>query len=232
MIGALLGGLGALAASAISTIGTAISTVGAAVVTGAKALIPELKTAMVVIDVVCKVCSIVSEIAHKLGLVEQDEKIEEIGAKTLQEDTRGRLDGESASEYMEYLRNEVELDREKFEKMKDEDKIACSTLGTRLVADSIEEKLSFELPSKALLAAGFANTDSQELKSIIDNFKKNNINSLDKFDKYLSNDLNLSENIKINKIIVDSIKESNERLSNEDSVQKVLDMKKGYQSQN
>ncbi|MEG2869439.1 MAG: hypothetical protein RR894_17040, partial [Terrisporobacter sp.] len=111
MIGAFIGGLCTLGATAINTIGTAISTVGAAVVVGAKALIPALKTVGAVIDIVCKVCSIVLEIAHKLGLVEQDEKIEEIGAKTLQEDTRGRLDGESASEYMEYLRNEVELDR-------------------------------------------------------------------------------------------------------------------------
>lgn len=232
MIGAFLGGLCAIGTSAIGTIGTAISTVGAVVVTGAKALIPVLKTSLTVIDVVYRVCSIISEIAHKLGLVEKDEQIDEIGAKTLQEDTRERFDGESASEYMEYLRNEVELDREKFEKMKEEDKIACSALGTRLVADSIEEKLSFELPSKSLLAAGFANANSQELKSIIDNFKKNNINSLDKFDKYLSNDLNLSENIKIDKIIIDSIKESNENLSNEDSVQKVLDMKKDYHSHN
>ncbi|MEG2364071.1 MAG: hypothetical protein RR942_08800 [Romboutsia sp.] len=232
MIGAFIGGLCTLGATAINTIGTAISTVGAAVVVGAKALIPALKTVGAVIDIVCKVCSIVLEIAHKLGLVEQDEKIEEIGAKTLQEDTRGRLDGESASEYMEYLRNEVELDREKFEKMKDEDKVACSALGTRLVADSIEEKLSFELPSKAILAAGFADINSQELKSIIDNFKKNDIKSLDIFDKYLSKDLNLSENIKIDKIIVGSIKECNENLSDEGSVEKVLDMKKDYKSYN
>lgn len=232
MIGALIGGLCALGAAAISTIGTAISTVGSAVVAGAKALIPVLRTATIVIDVVYRVCSIISEIAHELGLVEQDEQIDEIGAKILQKNARERLDGESASEYMEYLRNEVELDREKFEKMKEEDKLACSALGTRLVADSIEEKLNFELPSKALLAVGLADANSQELKLIIDNFKKNNIKSLDKFDKYLANDLNLSENIKIDTIIVDSIKESNENLSNEDSVQKVLDMKKDYQSYN
>lgn len=213
----IITGICAGISAAIGVVSTAICSVGGALVAGAKALIPIMSTVSGALEVVSRICTVIVAIASILGIAKEDEKLDEIGAKTLQEDTRPKLEGESAEEYMEYLRNEVELDREKFEKLKEEEKLACSAIGARLMSDSIEEKLGFDLPSNAILAAGLAKMSSNEFKVLIDKFKENDINSLKSIDGYLGNKLDINEGLKVDDIVSESIKKANPELS-EDKV--------------
>ena len=111
--------LGGLLSAAISTVGPIISTVANVLI---NKLPPVIETAKLVIDTISEVVSKVCEI---LDIAPLDENTEELGAKVMQEGTRPKCDEETTQEYLDYLRNEVTFDKEKFDKMTPEEKLVC-----------------------------------------------------------------------------------------------------------
>lgn len=224
MIG-IIASIATVVGGVCSTISGALATVGSVIVKGAIALVQQLPTVISGLEIMGNVMKVISMIGQLLGISPEDEKIDELGAKIIQEETRPKLPEETAEEYLNYLRNEVQLDRGNFDNLSDEDKLACAAIGTRMVTDVIEEKTGMALSSDFLVAVGKSNMDYTEVKMFIEKFKEEGITSLDCVSQYLKNDLDPREVPKTDSIIVAALKELNPEISTEEVRERIITMK-------
>jgi len=232
MFGAIIGAIGAGLAAIGTAISTVITTVGPVIATAAKALVAKLPAVLEAAKpILSTVSAVTSMVGTGLGIAPPDENAEELGAKLRQEGTRTKTEEESTQEYLDYLRNDVELDREKLEKMSEEDRMACEALGTTMVAKSIEEKVGVELTPDFLYAIGKAKLTYEQVDKFIKAFSENNMKSMDGVAKYISNDLSAEEAKKVGPVVKGALKELSPEMTDAEIQKQVAEMKKEYFSE-
>lgn len=218
----LLSVIGGFVSAAISIVGPVISTMSDVLI---NKLPPVIEVAKVAIETISMVISKVCEV---LNIAPLDEKAGELGAKVMQDGTRPKLDEESTQEYLDYLRNDVKLDEEKYVKMSDEEKLACEALGISLKAKSIEEKTNVELPPEFLVTIAKSKLKYEQVEKFINAFSENGISSMEQFAKYISNDLSEKDAAKVGNIVKSAIRELSPEMSDEDIQNEIVSMKKDY----
>ena len=131
------------------------------------------------------VSHIVHGVAEIVG-VKTEENPETLGAKAIQEENDKKMEDfdNNANEYISYLKNEVELDKEKFENFSKEEIDGCRTIGMTLETKAVEEKIGGIsvtpecLGVLAKLDKEGINIDAKELVSIIQVLKEEGITNL------------------------------------------------------
>lgn len=187
-----------------------------------------LETASVIVSAISNVVTKVSEM---LDIVPQEENPEEIGAKTIQEGTRAKGPEETTQEYLDYLRTEVPLDRERFERMSEEEKMGCEIIGDTMLAKSIEEKTGVELPSEFLLTIPQAKLQCETVLALIKAFSDAGISSLNEYTRYISNDMSESEANVVGAAIKSAIQETSPEMTPEEIQREVITMKQEYNTE-
>lgn len=173
-----------------SSLSTVLTTVGPVVGKVATALVANLpKIAEIALNVARVVAGITQVIAQVRGLSLINENVEELGAKTMQEGTRARMEEESIDDYLNYLRNEVELDKEKMRAMSVEDKIRCNVIGTGMLSESISKDSGIDITGNFLYEISKMKMSGEEINKYIDAFSANSIDSMESFVTYLRGDL-------------------------------------------
>lgn len=140
----LLSALGSFCSGVVNCISSAISTVGSAVCSLAKSTfniiakipIPGLE----IVDILITAAKIIHAVLEFLG-VESEEDPEILGAKAEQSDKTLEDFDNDVEAYIKYLKEEVELDKEKFDKMSPEEKMGCRAIGMAIETKAIEEKI-------------------------------------------------------------------------------------------
>lgn len=218
----LLAAIGGFISSAISVVGPVISTV-------ADVLLNKLPTAIEVAKVVIgTISTVLTKVCELLDITPVDQRADELGAKAMQEGTRAKMEEESTQEYLDYLRNEVELDRERYAKMDETEKINCEALGTSMLAKAIEEKTGVELPPEFLLTIAKARLQYEQVDKMIRAFADNGIKSMGEFTRYISNDMSESEAGRTGEVVKGVIKEMSPGLSATEIQKEIIEMKKNY----
>lgn len=218
----ILAAIGGFISAAVAVIGPALSSAATFIATKLPTI---LQTASVIVSAIS---TIVTSVSNMLGIAPEDEKPDELGAKTMQEGTRPIKEGETTQEYLDYLRNEVPLDREKYEMMTPEQKLNCEIIGDTMLAKSIEEKTGVEIPPEFLIAAGRVNLGYQTAKALIDKVSNSEMDSLDDYAKYISNDMSEKDAVKVGDVVREAISEANPEMSPEDIEAEVIAMKQEY----
>jgi|GEM_PF-377438 hypothetical protein len=220
--------------STCSAIGSACSAIGGALFAGASGIgalatgivgsivaltLPEILIAIQVIG------AIVSVIAEALGLKNKEETPEELGMKA-EEAEKKPEEFESTEAYIEYLRKEVEVDKEKLNNLKDEDKIKYAAIGSSLYIKAIEEKYDMKMPVEFWTTVADLKMDGNQVKEYIDSFKKHNIEDMGDMTGYIKNDLQDGKDKgKISDAMIDALKEINPELSENDLYDKLNNLK-------
>lgn len=216
MFGFLLG----IVSAAVSVISSIAATVGPAIATVAKTIVSLAPTLQKVIIF----GNVVSDIAKILGVLGPEENAEDIGAKAMQEGTRPREINESAQDYLDYLRNEVELDREKQAKMDEKDRMACIAAGSALVLATTAEKNDVELtPTYIANASKSRLMSADNILKMAYKFKDNNI-EINKFNEYFDNNLSGNELLKTHETIKTVVKEINPDMSEKEIRNEITNM--------
>lgn len=128
-----------------------------------------------------KAAEIMGDILFALGI--NADPVDELGAKIAQAD-KGVDDFESIEAYITYLKNEIELDKEKFEALSEEERVAYTITGMAVEAGAIGEKLGIEIPADVVeivakvAEIGKVVVDAKELISLIGNLKDEGIVNL------------------------------------------------------
>jgi len=199
----------------ISLVSSAVSTVGKALVTGATKLLEvagkNLETIVNVIEIVGKV----------LDVIGQNENVDELGAKAMQSEKTPE-DFDKISEYIEHLKNDVELDIDKFDNAKVEDKFARKAIGATIVSKGIEAKKDVLIPMEFWKEVTKQEMNSTEIDKTIDIFKNNNMEN--KFSEYMNGKLEYKDEVKVGKMIIEMYRELEPNMTIEQIEDKVMRM--------
>lgn len=211
MFGAIISAV----SSAISVVSSVVSTVGKALVTGATKL---LEVAGKHLDTISNV---IETIAKILNVVATDDKIDELGAKAMQSEKKPE-DFDKISEYIEHLKNDVELDIDKFDNAKVEDKFARKAIGATIVSKGIEAKKDVLIPMEFWKEVTKQEMNSTEIDKTIDIFKNNNMEN--KFSEYMNGKLEYKDEVKVGKMIIEMYRELEPNMTIEQIEDKVMRM--------
>lgn len=91
-----------------------------------------------------KAAEIMGDVLYVLG--NNMEPADVFGAKIAQSD-KGIDEFDSIEAYITYLKNEIELDKEKFDALSTKERVAYSIIGMAVEAGAIGEKLRIEIPA-------------------------------------------------------------------------------------
>ncbi len=184
-IGAAISAVGKFIGGAIAKVAPAI----AGFASKAMGILGNLKIPEGLFKTVSTVSNIVHTLAGIFG-IRSEEDPEILGAKVEQSGKKPE-DYESTEAYIQELRENVKLDREKFDKLTPEERMGCKMVGTAIETKAISEKLggmniSEEcLGTVAKLEFGGAKIDPKELVAILQSLKEQGITDLDDVVHYL-----------------------------------------------
>lgn len=213
-IGTVLSGASAICSALGGVVGALGSTFCTSLAAGITALGVGISDVLTVIMVVAKV---VSWIAEKLGLTTEEEQPEDLGMKAEQAEKKPE-DFDSIEEYIKYLREEVEIDKEKMEKLSPEEKAKYAAVGSAILVQGIEEKYKMQLPAEFWCTVVDKNMDKEQIKCLLDTFKEKGMTDMKDLDDYLNNRKIESgtPRSEISDTIIEAIKKQNPGISQED----------------
>lgn len=128
-----------------------------------------------------KAADIMGDVLYALGI--NADPADVMGAKIAQAE-KGIDDFDSIEAYISYLKDEIELDKEKFESLSTEERVAYSITGMAVEAGAIGEKLGVEIPADAvelvakIAAIGKIVVEAKEIISLVSNIKEEGIDNL------------------------------------------------------
>lgn len=136
-----------------------------------------------------KVADVLGDVLYALGV--SADPADELGMKVAQSDKKID-DFDSISEYITYLKEEVELDKEKFDSLSEEERIAYSITGLAVEAGAIGEQIGVELPAESmelLSALGELSEiiiEAKEVITILKSLKESGIINLNEVSECIS----------------------------------------------
>ena len=210
-ISGVISGVSSVINSAVSSLGSALSSFASGF----------LKIAGPYIG---PVMQIVQAVAQILGILKPNEKPGELGDRAMRAEKQPE-DFDTTAEYIDYLRNEVEFDKEEFDKLSDKDKMARSVVGTAILSKAISEKKEFDISrdtwvtlaklyDKGLLS-------KKDINEFLDEFKDSQI----ELNEYVDNKLKGKEEIEFESQMAKAYQKLEPELSPEDIYEKVLSSK-------
>jgi len=213
-------GVGSFISGACSFIGSAVSSLGSALANSASTMLN------VVGKYLGPVAQIIQVVGMLLNILKSDENVEELGAKAMQAESKKPEEFDGNTEYIDYLREEVKLDKEKFEKAGDVEKAARTAVGTTIVAKGITEQKGFDIPLAAWVAMAKLNlTDkAEEVDKLLETFKEG---KLEDFAKYVDGKLDIQKEGEIGDDLVGMYKALEPNATIEEIEDKVMKMDTG-----
>ncbi len=222
-ISSAISAVGSFISSAASTIGTAISGFAkSAFSVIAKLPVPGLD----VINVISNVAKIIHAVADFLGIKSEDDP-ERLGAKAEQSDKSLEDFDNDVEAYIKYLKEEVELDKEKFDKLTPEEKMGCKAIGMALETKAVEEKIGgIEISPECIstltkIQSAGINIDAEELVGIVKALKESGVTNLNDVVEFLDGK-GSSDRIKTGEALVNALGEgaTNKIIDLQDAVRK------------
>ena len=211
-----VGGCISAAVSIVSSAASALGPLASVALNVLKVASPYISALITVVDIVSKV----------LGVLNQNESAEEIGSKSLVAD-KTPTDFDTTNEYIEYLREEVDFDKEEFDKLSDEEKLARSVIGTAISMKAINETKGFEVTldtwtSMAKLHDNKILGDS-DIGGFIDEFKDNQTD----LNGYVNKEIKGAKGVEVAGKMAEAYQKLEPELSTEAINDKVLNSKIG-----
>ncbi len=211
--------IGSVVSSAVSVISSTVSSIGGALASSASSF---LKIASPWLG---QIIEVIQTVGMLLNILQPKDNIEELGAKAMKADKKPE-DFDTNAEYIDYLRNEVKLDQEKFDKATNAEKVARMAVGATIVAKGIEEKKGFDIPLTTWVAMAKLNLEdkAKEIDSILETFKNG---KLEDFVKYTEGKLDAQKEIEIGDSLVEMYKKLEPNMSEKEIEDKVIKMEVG-----
>ena len=219
--GSVCSSIGSFVSGAVSVVSSAVGSIGSVLATSASTL---LKIAS---PYLATISTIVQIIGAVLNILKPEESVDEIGDKAMSADKQVE-DFNTTEEYIEYLRDEVSFNKDEFDKLSKEDKIARTAVGTSIVMKAIDEKKGVTISTDtwitlAKLQESGNLKDVKEFDKILDTFKDNQID----LKKYVDGKLDGEQNLQVGDKLIEIYQKLEPNLSKEHIEKKVMNMELG-----
>ena len=250
-------GLGAVIAAGAKALGAGIVSIGSAIVSGvshvcsvAGGFLGKAATAISgfatkafevgqrlfkgidAIGIVEKVSKGVSGISEVLEIKSPGlDSPEEISYKVREADKQPE-DFASTSEYLDYLHNEIQVDKAKIENHDPEQRAIHSIIGSYVYLKAISDKLGVdEIDATFILNMAKLGISAEIAVSIIKNLKNNGITNTGALDKFLHGKAdNIEQAAAVDKALYNTFKESDPDMSDKEIDSKIAQMDKDLES--
>jgi len=203
--------------SACSVISSAVSSIGNAVA--------EVATGVVNlgVELAGKVGEAIKAVGISLGVLKPDANLDELGEKAMLSDKKPE-DFDSINEYIDHLRNNVTIDKEKFEKLDAKDLLARSAIGASITLKGINETLDTAVTPAFMAEVAKQELAADQIVDTIKTYKENNLNTND-YGLYLNDELSIDESDKHSDALVTAYQKLEPELTIEQIEDKVMDLK-------
>lgn len=185
--------VGSAFSSVCSAVGSLCSNIGSTIMGEVSSLVssflpvlgPTLEAALSVF------VAVVSFLAELFTDKPQEEKPEEIGMKAGQADKKPE-NFDSINDYIEYLRNEVQLDPADLEKLSDEEKQKYKLVGLGLYIKNIEEQQGVKLDPeflKSIPKLKDQGYEAADIANLMQSMKNNGVTDMKQYVDFMKGDL-------------------------------------------
>lgn len=209
----LWGAICGAVSSAVSFVGSCVNSLGRAVVGMASTLIKELA------PIIDTVITIIKLVAEHFGVLKPEDDIEDLGARAMKSDKKVE-DFDSVNEYIDHLRNDIELEKDELKKMSEGQKLACKAVGATITSKALSEKIGIEIPADFWVEVGKHSMTFKETLGLIDAYKNNNMPI--QFADYLKGNMKFTDRVKNESLIVNTYKEINPEMTTEEIEDKLM----------
>ncbi|MFT5759817.1 MAG: hypothetical protein ACI9LM_004596 [Alteromonadaceae bacterium] len=201
---------------ACSAISGAVSSIGSGVASLATSI------ASLGVELAGKVGEAIKAVAVSLGILKPEENLEELGEKAMLSDKKPE-DFDSINEYIDHLRDNVPLDKEKFEKLDDKELLARSAIGASITLKGINEKLDTVVSPEFMAEVAKQDLAADQIVGTIKAYKENGLKTVD-YGLYLNDELDLDESDKHSDALVSAYQKLEPELTTEQIEDKVMDL--------
>ncbi|MEQ6344608.1 hypothetical protein OAY_09360 [Vibrio cyclitrophicus ZF205] len=206
-----------LVSSACSVIGSVASKIGSEIA-GAATSIANLGVSLAE-----KVGEAIKNVGISLGVIRPEDNLEELGEKAmLSEKTPD--DFNSINEYIEHLKDDVVIDKEKFDSLSDVEKLARSSIGASITLKGINAKLDTVVSPSFMATVAAQDLDAKEIIGTIKAYKEKSL-STDHYSLYLKDELSIDESHKHGSALVEAYRKLEPELTTEQIEDKVMELK-------
>ena len=214
-IGSFVGSVCSAISSAVSSLGSSLSTFATKIVELAGPLL----------ETVGKIASLVAKF---LGVTEELENPLELGLRAEMSDKKPE-DFDNYKDYINYIKNEVKIDKEKLKNASDIDKAKYIAIGSSVLIKGIENKKDMNIGADTFVALAKIGTETLDklggargVDAILDTFKDG---KLSEFAKYVFGDLNsVKDKIMVSDKLIETFKNLNLEMDIKDIQKEVMDM--------
>ncbi|ENB2044917.1 hypothetical protein FUB10_001276 [Vibrio alginolyticus] len=203
--------------SACSAIGDAVSKIGSGIANVAASI------ASLGVNLAERVGEAVKNVGISLGIIRPEENMEELGEKAMLSE-KAPDDFASISEYIDHLRNDVVIDKEKFDNLSDAEKLARSSIGASITLKGINEKLDTVVSPSFMATVAALDLEAKEIIGTIKAYKEKNLNT-DDYSLYLKDELSIDESHKHASALVEAYQKLEPELTTEQIEDKVMELK-------
>lgn len=203
--------------SVCSVISSAVSKVGDVIATAATSI------ARLGVELAARVGDTIKSVGVLLGIISPEEKLDELGEKAMLSDKKPE-DFDSFNEYIDHLRNNVQIDKEKFSKLDEKELLARASIGASITLQGINEKLNTVVTPEFLSVVAQQELEAKEIVSTIEIYKEKNLN-IDDYALYINDELDLDETSKHSNALVQAYQKLEPELTLRQIEEKVMELK-------
>jgi len=209
-------GVCSLVSGAVSAVGSMVSSIGGALASTAKMALNVAGSWFT------PMINIITQIGKMLGILEEKDDPEDLGRRAELSDKKPD-DFDSIQEYIQHLKNDIQIDREKMAAESDDKKMAYKAVGATITMKGINEHKGFEIPLEAWVSfakLGLENKE-KEVNALLDSFKGDKI---DDFVGYVEGNLEPDKELEVGDQLVETYKSLEPGLSEAEIEKKVMEL--------
>lgn len=175
------------------------------------------------VELATKVGNTIKAVAEHLGILTPKEELQELGEKAMMSEKKPE-DFDSFNDYINHLRNDVQIDQEKFGQLDEKELMVRSAIGASITLKGINERLDTVVTPEFMATVAKQNLAAEEIVATIESYKTKNLNPND-YSLYINDELTLDESSKHSSALVEAYQKLEPELSLEQIEDKVMGLK-------
>lgn len=209
--------LSSVVSAACSVVRSVASTLGNAV-TKIATTITEMG-----VSLATKVGETIKSVGINLGIIMPSDDLQQLGEKAMMSE-KTPADFESISAYIDHLRNDVDIDREKFSRLDEKELLARSAIGSAITLQGINEKLETVVCPQFMAMVATQNLTANEIVATIKTYKEKSLSTSD-YSLYLKDELSIAQSREHSNALVEAYQQLEPELSIEQIEDKVMGLR-------
>lgn len=212
-----MSGISSFINNVCSIISNAVSSIGAVVRDTAVSIVK------LGVELAAKVGETIKAVGISLGLLKSEDNLEELGAKAMLSDKKPQ-EFDSINDYINHLRNEVTLDKDKFNSLNDKELLARSAIGASITLKGINEKLDTVVTPEFMAEVAKQELTAEEIIGTVKAYKEKELKTED-YGLYLNDELSITESDEHSDALVSAYQKLEPELLLEQIEDKVMGLK-------